>query len=155
MLFVTHRGLFPMPPTERRAEKCICSYQFDPILTAKEVDHHLEVLGQITCRESKEIIEGLWLVVLRIGIVWAFNEIGHLNENKQTTFKAGQLTLLSQRILTEVSCLEECYLGATKYIGATCEGHKWWHSSLYSITQKMKLYALRTGGRRGRRNNSD
>lgn len=40
-----------MPPTERRTGKCVFSYQFDPVLTAKEVDHHLEVLGQVTCRE--------------------------------------------------------------------------------------------------------
>jgi len=66
-----------MPPTERSAGKRIFSYQFDPILTAQEVDHHLEVLGQITCRESREIIrDGLSLAALGIGRVLTVNETG-------------------------------------------------------------------------------
>lgn len=67
-----------MPPTERRAEKSIFSYQFDPILTAKEVDHHLEVLGQITWRESgeKKSERVSTLAALRMGRVLTFNETG-------------------------------------------------------------------------------
>lgn len=38
------------------AGKCTCPYQFDPVLAAQEVDHHLEVLGQVTCTESRATI---------------------------------------------------------------------------------------------------
>lgn len=56
-----------------------------------------------------------------------------MKTNKQKTFKAGQFSAVSEN--SNQSELLGRYLGATKYIGTTCEGHKWWHFPLQHHTE--------------------
>lgn len=76
--------------------------------------------------------------------------------SQKIPFKGGQLTLLSQRILTEVSFLDECYLAVWELDLTVFRSHQiyWDHVwlaqmmilfLLQHLREDRKIWALRTG----------